>query len=71
MLHEQADGCDADPAAKSHKDWFSTCFNQLDNIGIESNRRHGKYDKEFGQILNWGEKACRNMKEICCNCGNH
>lgn len=51
MLHAQAHQSDADPAAQTHKDGFAARLNQLDYIGVETNRRHSHNNEELGELL--------------------
>lgn len=50
-LHQEADAGNAGPAAQAHKDWFAAGFDQLYDIGIESDCAHGHNNKEFTQRL--------------------
>lgn len=50
-LHQEADAGNAGPTAQPHKDWFTAGFNELYDIGIESDCAHRHNNKEFTQRL--------------------
>ncbi len=47
MLHQQAHSRDTNPAAKPHKDRFSSGFHKLDDVGVQADCRHCHDNKEF------------------------
>lgn len=51
MLHNKAYRCNAYPAGESHNDRFAAGFNQLYDIGIQTDGSHGKDDEELAQLL--------------------
>ena len=51
MLHYEAHYSDANPAAKAHQNGFATSFNQLHDVGVETDGAHGQHDEEFAQGL--------------------
>ena len=59
MLHQQADGGDPQPAAEAHEEGLDTGLYQLDDVGIQSDGRHGQDDKEFAQFLQRFEEGGR------------
>ena len=51
MLEDQADGSNANPAAKAEDKRFASCFYQFYQICVNSGSRHGHNDKELAQLL--------------------
>ena len=70
MLGNEADTGDADPAAKSHEDWFSAGFYKLYNIGVQPDGCHSHDDKELAQGFKGIKKADRYAK-VYCHSGDH
>ena len=58
MLHNKAYCCNAYPTGESRDDWFAAGFDQLYNIGIQTDGSHGKDDEELAQLLD-GRKHSR------------
>ena len=71
VLHQQADTCDSCPAAETHEQRFSTGTNQLDNVAVKTDGRHGNYNEELTEFLNrckeFGRYTCSGCN--CCNQG--
>ena len=69
MLHQKTDTGNTDPTDEAHNNWFATGFDQLDNVGIKTNRCHGKYDQKFAQSFKRSKCVCWNAKVYgnCCN----
>ena len=64
MLHQQADAGDGNPAEKTKKDGFSAGTDQFDNIGVQTDGRHGHNDEEFGEFLEESENIFRYAESI-------
>lgn len=57
VLHKQTHTSDANPAAKTHKDWFPTSANQLYDVSVKTNGGHRQHDKKLTQFLNGGKET--------------
>lgn len=57
VLHNKAYSRNAYPAGKAHNDWFTAGFDQLHNVSIQTDRCHGKDDKELAQFLDGREHS--------------
>lgn len=67
MLHQQAHSRDTNPAAKPHKDRFSSGFHKLDDVGVQADCRHCHDNKEFAHLF---QRACHRGRKVE-NGGNH
>ena len=57
-LHQQADGDNGDPAAKSQGNGFAAVFHQFDHIRVQSDGSHGHDDEELAERLERSEYRC-------------
>ena len=62
MLHSQTHARNANPAAKAQRDGLAALFDQLDDIGIKTNGRHGHHNKELRQLLDGRRKGRGKLK---------
>lgn len=46
-LHEQTYHCNADPTEETESQRLSTCFDQFDDIGIQTYCGHSKHNEKF------------------------
>lgn len=53
---------DAQPAAGALEDGLSSGFYQLDDVGVQTDGRHGHNDKELNQFLHRREEAGENAQ---------
>lgn len=56
MLEDQADGSNANPAAKAEDNRFASCFYQFHNVGIQSDGSHGNNNEKFAQFFDGSKK---------------
>ena len=68
MLEDQADGSNANPAAKAEDNRFASCFYQFHNVGIQSDGSHGNNNEKFAQFFDRSKKFCRYTEHICRYC---
>lgn len=51
MLHDQTDAGDAHPTAGTHENGLAAGFDQLDQVGVQTDGGHSPDDEELGQLL--------------------
>lgn len=57
MLKDQADGSNANPAAKAEDNRFASCFYQFHNVGIQSDGSHGNNNEKFAQFFDGSKNS--------------
>ena len=70
MLHQQADGGDAHPAAGTQQQGLAAAFHQLDEIAVQPDGRHGHDNEELAQLLQGPEHGSGHA-EGCAEGGDH
>ena len=68
MLHCKTDDCDSNPAGSSKKDWFSTGFDQFNNIAVQTDRSHSHDNEELGQLFQRSKYICTYTKAHAYSC---
>ena len=70
MLHQQADRNDTNPAAETHNARLAAGFNQLHDVGVETDGCHSQHDKELGKLFDRCKEAWCNTHGYCNGCND-
>lgn len=65
VLHQKAHGRDAGPAAGTQKNRLAARFDELDDIGVESNGSHGQNDEELAEFFQRLINGIRDAESAC------
>ena len=64
MLHQQTHACNSNPAACAHDDRLAAGFDELHDVGVQTNGCHCQNDEELAQFFDVSKNGTEYVMHI-------